>query len=121
MTLAVLERTVHVDQGSFKFRDLPASASQVLALKVQATTTGTTIKTQHFVCYTHATAGVQAHSVTHVLERTQVVSVVAALHLLSHQTCFASSDVCKLYISNVAIFILACVLASKKLLLNLIL
>lgn len=48
----------YVGKASFKFRDLPASASQVLALKVQATTTGTTIKTQHFVCYTHATAGV---------------------------------------------------------------
>lgn len=120
MVLAVLELIVHVDQGSFKFRDLSASASQVLKLKVQATTTGTTIKTQHCVClYTCHSRCLEAngHSVMYVLEIELKWSVWwQHFYLLSHHTCFASSDTCKLKISNLAIFILACVLASKKLL-----
>lgn len=82
MVLAVLELIVHVDQGSFKFRDLSASASQVLKLKVQATTTGTTIKTQHCV-FIHMPQQVFGGQwpLCHVCsrDRTQVVSLVAAL------------------------------------------
>lgn len=102
MVLAVLELTVHVDQGSFKFRDLSASASQVLKLKVQATTTGNrhNNKTQHFVClHTCHSRCLEAngHSVMYVLEIELKWSVWwQHLYLLSHHTCFASSDACKL-------------------------